>query len=61
METEGYLSYEKIMEEKTNNVTLRKYASLENVCEAVNGLLGSFSDHMTGANFLCDGGFLKVY
>ena len=58
---ERNISYEEIIAEKTQNVPLNKYASINDVCHAVDGLLSHFSDHMTGSNFMCDGGFLKVY
>jgi 3-oxoacyl-[acyl-carrier protein] reductase len=55
------LSFEDVMKEKTSNVPLNKYASLTEVCSAVDGLLSHFSDHMTGQNFICDGGFIRCY
>ena len=42
-EIERDMSFEEIMMEKTNNVPLHKYASLDDICYAVDGLLGRFS------------------
>jgi len=47
--------------EETANVPLGKYGTPEEVANAVEGLLSSFSDHMTGANILHDGGFTRAY
>ncbi len=58
---EKNINFENVMMEKTSNVPLNKYASLEDICNAIDGLLNHFSDHMTGSNFMCDGGFIKVY
>jgi 3-oxoacyl-[acyl-carrier protein] reductase len=55
------VSFEDQMKEEVSNVPLGKYASLEDISNAVEGLLGSMTDHMTGANFLLDGGFIKTY
>lgn len=55
------ISEEALLLEKTDNVPLGKYASLSDVANAVDGLLGAFSDHMTGANIVCDGGFIRAY
>lgn len=49
------------IEKEVSNVPLRKYASLEEICEVILGLLGNFSDHLTGSNILLDGGFTKAY
>ncbi|MFO1038068.1 MAG: SDR family oxidoreductase [Geminicoccaceae bacterium] len=55
------MSYEERLAEETANVPLRKYARPEEVAVAVDGLLSSFSDHMTGLNILHDGGFTRAY
>ena len=47
--------------EETANIPLGKYGTPEEVANAVEGLLSSFSDHMTGANILHDGGFTRAY
>jgi 3-oxoacyl-[acyl-carrier protein] reductase len=57
----GTMSYEKLVNEQVNNVPLRKYATPEEVAVAVTGLLSNFSDHITGMNILCDGGFTRAY
>ncbi|NOI26374.1 SDR family oxidoreductase [Vibrio mediterranei] len=55
------MRYHDLMEEETNNIPLRKYASVENVSEAIAAILGPLSDHMTGQNILLDGGFFRGY
>ena len=47
--------------EETSNVPLKKYGKPEEVAVAVEGLLSSFSDHMTGLNIMHDGGFTRSY
>lgn len=47
--------------EETSNVPLKKYGKPEEVATAVEGLLSSFSDHMTGLNIMHDGGFTRSY
>ncbi len=54
-------SFEHRLAEETSNVPLRKYGKPEEVAAAVEGLLSSFSDHMTGLNILHDGGFTRAY
>ena len=49
------------MQEEVANVPLRKYASMQDIANAVYGLLGPFSDHITGANVLLDGGYTQSY
>jgi len=55
------MSYDKRIEIETDNVPLRKYGEPKEVAAAVEGLLSSFSDHMTGLNILHDGGFTRAY
>lgn len=55
------IPFSELMREKTQNVPLQKYASLDDVAHAVDALLGPFTNHMTGSNFMCDGGFLRAY
>lgn len=54
-------TFEDQMALEVSNIPLRKYASPDDVAKAVEGLLGDFSDHFTGMNFLCDGGFTRAY
>ena len=54
-------SIEKILERETSNVPLKKYAKPIDVAHAVEGLLGNFSDHITGVNIAVDGGFTRAY
>jgi len=55
------VSYEERLAEETSNVPLRKYGTPTEVASAVEGLLSSFSDHMSGLNVLHDGGFTRAY
>lgn len=47
--------------DETSNIPLGKYGRPEEVAVVVEQLLGAFSDHMTGANLLHDGGFTRAY
>jgi len=49
------------MDVEVSNVPLRKYAAPEEVAASIEGLLSSFSDHITGMNIMCDGGFTRSY
>lgn len=61
-EAEGSgLSYGAILEERVSNIPLKKYASLDNVSVMIECLLSEFSNHITGTNIMCDGGFIKAY
>ena len=55
------VTFEQQMEAEVANVPLKKYAEPREVACAVEGLLSEFSDHMTGLNILCDGGFTRAY
>lgn len=55
------MNYEALLSERTANVPLRKYASTREVAQAVESLLSQVTNHMTGINFICDGGFIKTY
>jgi 3-oxoacyl-[acyl-carrier protein] reductase len=55
------VSFADQMQSEVGNVPLRKYAAPEEVAAAVEGLLSGFSDHLTGVNILCDGGFTRAY
>ena len=55
------VSFEDQLMRETDNVPLKKYAEPTEVAVAIEGLLSSFSDHMTGLNILCDGGFTRAY
>jgi 3-oxoacyl-[acyl-carrier protein] reductase len=58
---EEHTTFEEQMNEEVSNVPLRKYAEPVEVAKAVEGLLSEFTDHMTGTNFICDGGFTRAY
>ena len=55
------ISFEQRLAEETSNVPLGKYGAPDEVAAAVDGLLSEFSDHMTGLNIMCDGGFTRAY
>ncbi len=55
------VSFDERLAEETANVPLKKYGAPEEVAGAVEGLLSSFSDHLTGLNILHDGGFTRAY
>lgn len=55
------VSFEQRLAEETDNIPLKKYGTPEEVAVAVEGLLSSLSDHMTGVNLLHDGGFTRAY
>ncbi len=55
------MTFEKRLGEETSNIPLLKYGRPEEVAVAVEGLLSTFSDHMTGLNILQDGGFTRAY
>lgn len=54
-------SIEEEYQASVSNVPLKKYASLKEITHTVEFLLSEQSDHITGANLLCDGGFTKFY
>lgn len=58
---ERKVGYEAVLNEQVNNVPLRKYATPAEVASAIEGLLSPFTDHITGSNFACDGGFTRAY
>lgn len=55
------MSFEERLADETSNIPLRKYGTPDEVAVAVEGLLSAFSDHMTGLNIMCDGGFTRSY
>ena len=55
------ISVEQRLAEETENIPLRKYGRPDEVAVAVEGLLSTFSDHITGVNLLHDGGFTRAY
>lgn len=55
------ISFAERLAAETENIPLRKYGRPEEVALAVEVLLSQFSDHMTGANLLHDGGFTRAY
>jgi 3-oxoacyl-[acyl-carrier protein] reductase len=46
---------------ETDNVPLKKYGTPDEVSSVVFALLSDFSDHISGVNLLCDGGFTRAY
>ena len=54
-------SLEDQMTDEVSNVPLGQYASPLQAAQAIEGLLGPFSDHITGVNITCDGGFTRAY
>ena len=54
-------TYEQRLADETANVPLRKYGSPKEVAAVIDGLLSEFSDHLTGINVLCDGGFTRSF
>jgi 3-oxoacyl-[acyl-carrier protein] reductase len=59
-ERAGQTFDERIVEE-TANIPLRKYATPDEAAGAIAALLSDFSDHLTGANIIHDGGFTRAY
>ncbi len=55
------LTFAEQMEHEVHNVPLGKYATPDVAAKAIRGLLSEFSDHITGANIVCDGGFIRSY
>jgi 3-oxoacyl-[acyl-carrier protein] reductase len=55
------VSFEDQLKQENENVPLKKYAEPAEVAIAIEGLLSPFSDHMTGLNIMCDGGFTRAY
>ena len=55
------VSYEAQLANETDNVPLKKYGEPSEVAAVIEGLLSSFSDHMTGLNILHDCGFTRAY
>jgi 3-oxoacyl-[acyl-carrier protein] reductase len=55
------LTFDAQLATETENVPLKKYGEPAEVATVVEGLLSSFSDHMTGVNLLHDGGFTRAY
>jgi 3-oxoacyl-[acyl-carrier protein] reductase len=54
-------TYEQRLADETVNVPLGKYGSPQDVAAVIDGLLSEFSDHLTGINVLCDGGFTRSF
>lgn len=55
------VSFEQRLLDETDNVPLKKYGTPKEVAVSVATLLGPFTDHMTGQNFLHEGGFVRSY
>src|SRR5277367_1497349 len=58
---EAWQTYEQRLADETANVPFRKYGSPQEVAAVIDGLLSEFSDHFTGMNVLCDGGFTRSF
>lgn len=64
MESESQKSGESLAEIRLNrvkNIPLRDYAELSEVAYTVEKMLGKFTDHISGQNFVMDGGFVSAY
>ncbi|NVD07157.1 SDR family oxidoreductase [Vibrio sp. JPW-9-11-11] len=57
----NHVDFDQQMSREVSNVPLKKYASVQDVVDAVHGLLGPLTNHMTGQNILLDGGFFRGY
>lgn len=55
------ISFEEQMTLETENVPLRKYATIDETVHALIGILSGFTDHMTGVNFPFEGGYFPQY
>lgn len=55
------MTFDEGIRAETDNVPLGKYGTPEEVANAIETLLGPFSDHMTGTNLMHDGGFTRAY
>lgn len=55
------MSFDQQYAESIGNVPLRKYARPEDIGSTVEFLLSDQSNHVTGANLVCDGGFTRSY
>jgi 3-oxoacyl-[acyl-carrier protein] reductase len=58
---EKKVDFADIVADRVSNVPLRKYAVPAEVAQAVEAMLSDFSNHITGLNVLCDGGFTRAY
>jgi 3-oxoacyl-[acyl-carrier protein] reductase len=54
-------TFDQQLAEETANVPLGKYGDPMEAAAVIDGLLSEFSDHLTGVNILCDGGFTRSY
>jgi 3-oxoacyl-[acyl-carrier protein] reductase len=54
-------TFEEQLAQETANIPLRKYGTPKEVATAITVLLSDFSDHLTGANIIYDGGFTRAY
>lgn len=55
------MTFDQRLAEETSNIPLKKYGTPKEVAVVVSDLLGPFTDHITGHNLLCDGGFTRSY
>lgn len=58
---EKNISFDEQYAKSTSNVPLRKYAHPQEVASVVSFFLSSQSNHITGTNLMCDGGFTRSY
>lgn len=54
-------SYEQQYAESIQNVPLKKYATTQEVSGVIDFLLSENSNHLTGVNIPCEGGFIQGY
>lgn len=59
--TKAGWTFEQQLAEETANVPLGKYGHPAEVAAVIEALLSEFSDHLTGVNIICDGGFTRSY
>ena len=55
------VSYEEQYAKSVSNVPLGKYSSVKEMSQIVEFFLSNKSDHITGVNMACDGGFTRAY
>jgi 3-oxoacyl-[acyl-carrier protein] reductase len=54
-------TFDEQIADEVSNIPLGKYATPQEVADAIEALLGKASDHMTGMNIMIDGGFTRSY
>lgn len=55
------VSYEEQYAQSVSNVPLGKYATVEEISKIIEFFLSPHSNHVTGINMACDGGFTRAY